>query len=164
MILLLVVLTQTTDDAAKLANKKKESGCPFDKTNVAFYQNKDVAFVKLTSGLAFSLSAICFVTATAMAHDKLPRGLVSSLGGQWPQLEVPEMSVYSHAVYAASSLVYTLYTAWDLRALGFVRAPVAVAAGLISVASSFFIGPVATFSAIRYWREGVVSGLSTMSS
>jgi hypothetical protein len=59
------------------------------------------------------------------------------------------------AVNAASSLICCVYSAWQLRSLGFVKTQQAIVGGFAPLATLILAGS-------SYWRESVISELANM--
>lgn len=122
-----------------------------------FYKNEDVAPLKFTQGAALlACVAIPIIAKPASA-------VVGHVFGEWAEKDLPQILVLAQdtgVISAATGLVYSLYTAWDLRSLGFVRTKQAILGGLASLAALSLAGPGAMIAGISYWRECSVSGLS----
>lgn len=126
-------------------------------SEIQFYRNDDMPPLKLAYGTTLTLCvAIPVVTklASAAAEHVFGRWAESGLSQVLP----PAANI--GFISAASGLVYSLYTAWELRSLGYVGTKQAVVGGLASLATLSLAGPGALMAGISYWREHVVYQLS----
>lgn len=134
----------------------------FDDEDVALYEQQDIGPLKFV--YASSLVTAAASSLAAIAYIKLAPGSDGAQFGSQVFAGLlplgPRELMYSNAIYTLASLTSSLYTVWDLRARGFVKNTKAVAAGLASVCATFFFGPAVSFSAICYWREATMAGLS----
>ncbi|KAH7128858.1 hypothetical protein EDB81DRAFT_906532 [Dactylonectria macrodidyma] len=122
------------------------------------YKNEDVASLKFAHGSAFAFCvAIPVITKLASAGGATH---FFENGAQTGLSQVLRLSQSTSIIGAASGLVYSLYTAWELRSLGFVGTKQAVLGGLASLAALGLAGPGAAIASISYWREHVISSLS----
>ncbi|KAF4447603.1 hypothetical protein FALBO_16928, partial [Fusarium albosuccineum] len=122
-----------------------------------FYKNEDVAPLKFAHGAAL---AACVAVPVIAKFSSAAAGHVF---GDWAETglsQVLPLAQNTGIISAASTLVYSLYTAWDLRSLGFVGTKQAVLGGLASLATLTLAGPGTAIAGISYWREHVISSLS----
>ncbi|CAJ0548379.1 Ff.00g019920.m01.CDS01 [Fusarium sp. VM40] len=122
------------------------------------YENKDVAPLKLTHGAAF---AACIVV---LAATKLAPAAGLHTFENWARSSLSQVVSFTQStcvINAASGLIYSLYNAWELRSLGFLGTQQAVFGGLVSLATLSLVGPGATVAGISYWREHVISSLTS---
>ncbi|KAM0418915.1 hypothetical protein ACHAPT_012180 [Fusarium lateritium] len=125
-------------------------------SELQLYKNEDVVPLKFAHGSALAMCvAIPIITKIASAG-------ATHFFGNTTETRLSQVLPLSHTgiIGAASSLVYSLYTAWELRSLGFVGTKQAVLGGLTSLAALGLAGPGAAIASTSYWREHVVSGLS----
>ncbi|KAL3418739.1 FAD binding domain-containing protein [Phlyctema vagabunda] len=125
-----------------------------DESDMAMYQNADIIPLKnaLGSALALvSLAQLCFVAGriTPLISD----AIISPVTLQSFQ--------QANTIYTLSSLVYSTYTAWNLRTLGFATSLQAIAAGSTSILATYLLGPAIPFAGISFWRESVIVSMST---
>ncbi|XEU97410.1 hypothetical protein FSHL1_002696 [Fusarium sambucinum] len=122
------------------------------------YNGADVPILKSVHGFAFATSIVL----------PLALKLASNVGAHVPGSQVdavlPMMGSVStiSAINATSSLVYCIYSAWQLRSLGFVKTQQALIGGVASLAVLGLSGPGAAIAGVSYWRESVISGLAKM--
>ncbi|KAL6918696.1 hypothetical protein FSST1_002722 [Fusarium sambucinum] len=122
------------------------------------YNGADVPILKSVHGFAFATSIVL----------PLALKLASNVGAHVPGSQVdavlPMMGSVStiSAINATSSLVYCIYSAWQLRSLGFVKTQQALIGGVASLAVLGLSGPGAAIAGVFYWRESVISGLAKM--
>ncbi|KAF4343929.1 3-hydroxybenzoate 6-hydroxylase 1 [Fusarium beomiforme] len=120
------------------------------------YKGTDVLPLKFAYCSAFAAcivlpfaTKLALTAGTHVLKSTVDANLTKTLGF------VPSIS----AINAASSLIYCLYSAWELRSLGFVKTKQAVIGGFASLAALGLAGPGAAIAGISYWRECVISGL-----
>lgn len=65
------------------------------------------------------------------------------------------------AIYTASCLIYSLYTIWDMRSLGYVGTAQAMLIALVSTATGAVVGPAAAFTGTWCWHEHIMSSFPT---
>ncbi|KAH7230268.1 hypothetical protein B0J15DRAFT_518297 [Fusarium solani] len=126
-------------------------------SEIQFYKNDDIAPLKLAYGTTFTL-CVAIPIAT-----KLASAAAEYVFGRWTELGLSQVlppAANIGFISAASGLVYSLYTAWDLRSLGYVGTRQAVVGGLASLATLSLAGPGALIAGISYWREYTISQLS----
>ncbi|KAF5983230.1 3-hydroxybenzoate 6-hydroxylase 1 [Fusarium coicis] len=116
------------------------------------YTNEDVTPLKFSHGIALALCLAGPVIARAVSTTD---GMLSAISQTAP------FSQNIGITSAASGLAYPLYAVWELRSLGFVRTKQAVLGGLASVGVLGLAGPGAMIAGIDYWREHVISSLSS---
>ncbi|KAJ3545296.1 hypothetical protein NM208_g2580 [Fusarium decemcellulare] len=141
---------QTKNTACQQTENKTEK--PLDyatEAEVQFYKNEDVVPLKFAHGAALA----AYVAVPVIA--KLASAAAGHFFGDWAETglsQVLPLAQNTGIVSAASGLVYSLYTAWDLRSLGFVGTKQAVLGGLASLATLTLAGPGAAIAGISYWR------------
>ncbi|RTE77942.1 hypothetical protein BHE90_007568 [Fusarium euwallaceae] len=126
-------------------------------SEIQFYMNDDIAPLKLAYSSTFTL---CVAVPVA---TKVASVVFDHVFGRWSESGLSQVLPPSGnigIISAASGLVYSLYTAWELRSLGFVGTKQAVVGGLASLATLSLAGPGALIAGISYWREYVISRLS----
>lgn len=146
----------TTTEAEKSRNEEKPIDYASD-SELQPYTNKDVAPLKLAH---FSAFAACVAVPIA---SKLASGACDYVFQNWAESSLAQVLPFAQhtgVISAASSLVYSLYSAWELRSLGFVRTQDAVFGGLASLAILSLAGPGAVIAGVSYWREHVIASLS----
>lgn len=140
-------------------------------TLVASYQNQDVRRLKLAYQVAFwsqSLSHLAVHVRTGISpmttsglglhqlSDVLTRGSSSiAKAQQTSALLGPEMAVAT-LVFLCSNL----YSVWDLRRVGYIKTNTAVWAAASILVGWLAVGPGATWAALWYWREDIISSLA----
>ncbi|KAJ4129640.1 hypothetical protein NW754_003922 [Fusarium falciforme] len=126
-------------------------------SELELYKNEDVAPLKFAHGAALAISVIIPVIT------KLAFSGATQFFGSTAQTSLPKVLPLSQSagiIAAGSSIIYSLYAAWELRSLGFVRTTQAVLGGLTSLAALGLAGPGAAISSVSYWREHAISSLS----
>ncbi|KAL6364307.1 hypothetical protein LRP88_02226 [Fusarium phalaenopsidis] len=126
-------------------------------SEIQFYKNDDIAPLKLAYGTTFTL-CVAIPVAT-----KLASAAAEHVFRRWTQSGLSQVlpaAANIGFISAASGLVYSLYTAWELRSLGYVGTRQAVVGGLASLATLSLAGPGALIAGISYWREYTISQLS----
>ncbi|KAI8711080.1 hypothetical protein NCS52_01483400 [Fusarium sp. LHS14.1] len=122
-----------------------------------FYKNNDIAPLKMAYGTTFTL-CVAIPVATKLASTA-----AEHVFGRWAESglsQILPLTVNIAFISAGSGLVYSLYTAWELRSLGYVGTREAVVGGLFSLATLSLAGPGALIAGISYWREHAISKLS----
>ncbi|KAI6762288.1 hypothetical protein HG531_002841 [Fusarium graminearum] len=124
------------------------------------YNGADVPTLKWVHGSAFAASIILPLAA------KLASNAGVNIFGKAADTILPIMGRVPtiSAINAASTLVYCLYSAWQLRSLGFVKTQKAVIGGFASVTALGLAGPGAAIAGMSYWRESVISDLGKLYS
>ncbi|KAI8649115.1 hypothetical protein NCS57_01447600 [Fusarium keratoplasticum] len=126
-------------------------------SEIQFYKNDDIPPLKLAYGTTLTL-CVAIPVAT-----KLASAAAEHVFGRWTESGLSQVlppAVNIGFISAASGLVYSLYTAWELRSLGYVGTKQAVVGGLASLATLSLAGPGALMAGISCWREYVISRLS----
>lgn len=98
------------------------------------YQNKDYPLLKILYTLIFILSLLTNQFLTTSPHQ-----------------DVLNLNI----------LIYCLYSAWDLRRLGYISTRKVFTAMSLVVLLAHSIGPGALFAGTWFWRERVIYQLST---
>lgn len=124
------------------------------------YNGADVPTLKWVHGSAFACSIILPLAA------KLASNAGVNIFGKAADTILPIMGRVPtiSAINAASTLVYCLYSTWQLRSLGFVKTQKAVIGGFASVTALGLAGPGAAIAGMSYWRESVISDLGKLYS
>lgn len=165
--LLCVVFTQGLSTVRAKQNKttahqdaQDKPDKPLDfasESELEFYKNHDIAPLKLAYGTTFTL-CVAIPVATKLASTASEH-----VFGRWAESGLSQVlppTVNIGFISAGSGLVYSLYTAWELRSLGYVGTREAVVGGLFSLATLSLAGPGALIAGISYWREHAISQLS----
>ncbi|KAF4126264.1 2-polyprenyl-6-methoxyphenol hydroxylase [Geosmithia morbida] len=95
---------------------------------------------------------------------RVTSSFTSSIFNNWTQTGVSRvlpLSATASVTGAASGIIYSLYSAWELRSLGFVGTGEAMLGGVASVVSLGLAGPGAAIATVSYWRERAISSLSS---
>ncbi|KAM0363037.1 hypothetical protein ACHAPK_011296 [Fusarium culmorum] len=124
------------------------------------YNGADVPTLKWIHGSAFAASIILPLVA------KLASNADVNIFGNAADTILPMMGSVPAISFinAASSLIYCLYSAWQLRSLGFIKTQQALLGGFASVTAMGLAGPGAAIAGMSYWRESVISDLGKLYS
>ncbi|QPC74549.1 hypothetical protein HYE68_005301 [Fusarium pseudograminearum] len=145
-----------SDESEKASEKKPIDFISDDELQL--YSGADVSTLKWIHGSAFAASII-LPLAAKLASNAGVNILGNSAVTMLPMMgSVPAIST----INAASTLVYCLYSAWQLRSLGFVKTQQAVIGGFASVTALGLAGPGAAIAGMSYWRESVISDLGKL--
>ncbi|WAO91285.1 Hypothetical protein NCS54_00875000 [Fusarium falciforme] len=126
-------------------------------SEIQFYKNDDIPPLKLAYGTTLML-CVAIPVAT-----KLASAAAEHVFGRWTESGLSQVlppAANIGFISAASGLVYSLYTAWELRLLGYVGTMQAIVGGLASLATLSIAGPDALMAGISYWKEYVIFRLS----
>ncbi|KAK6222565.1 hypothetical protein QIS74_04267 [Colletotrichum tabaci] len=143
-----------------------------DDADLVRYRNKDAAVLQgayLSVGL---VQAVSHLAALLYAHRHPALSVRDFFFGfpspwtDWSSLGrsawVSNVLQYDLVLYVAGAVVHNLHAVWKLRASGYVAGRECVAAAVCVVLGQFCLGSGATWAALWYWREGVLTSLSTI--
>jgi hypothetical protein len=149
----LPLLTRVISIGRKQQRSVAEGDARFDR-----YKDADVPLLRRAYGSA--------VLALAVLHLMVVR---DHYGWFRSDVSVPGLTSYlskrlNNRLMAVSGtiLLQGLYSVWDLRRLGYVATEVAIRASALVLAAHVLVGPETMWLGLWSWREGVVSGLSTL--
>ncbi|KAH6684839.1 FAD binding domain protein, partial [Plectosphaerella plurivora] len=138
---------------------------------VASYQNQDVRRLKLAYRVAFWAQSLSHLAVHL--HTGVSPITTSSLGLKHVLDVVTRRSSSTArtqkspaplgpdvAVAALVFLCSNLYSVWDVRRVGYVKTNSAVLAAALVLLGWLAVGPGATWAALWYWRENIISSLA----
>jgi hypothetical protein len=134
--------------------------------------NNDVPYLVSAYSFAFFLAAAIHVAvllfiagSPALSFARIFWDLPSPFGSL--SLDGPEAVFsflkYDLAIYTAASSVWYLYSVFEMRRQGYVTTTHASTAAVAVVASTFLLGPGATYAGTWWWRESIIATLSQRS-
>ncbi|KAK2672643.1 hypothetical protein RAB80_012722 [Fusarium oxysporum f. sp. vasinfectum] len=151
----LAAIRTKTNNSGQLETDTKVEDKPINyapPSELQLYKNEDVAPLKFSHGFALALALAVPVITRAISSPDRTLSAISQVAPFGPNTGI---------ISAASGLAYSLYAVWELRSLGFVRTKHAVLGGLASLGALGLAGPGAMIAGIDYWREHVISSLSS---
>lgn len=139
--------------------KKQAPQTADDESRFDRYKDADVPLLQGAYGGALVAQAVLhFVTAPSNPLAILSSGM--SVSGIASCLSA--RLVDSTTAFSGTLLAQGLYSVWDLRRLGYVTTKTAVKTSCSVLAGHVLAGPGMMWLALWSWREGVISGLSTL--
>jgi hypothetical protein len=135
-----------------------------DITDTQICMLEDITSFKLAHIL--SLSLCFFVNLSGLAGISTASNEGAATCRDWLLPTLPQAVLrfvhYHGVIYITSCMIYSLYTVWDMRLLGYIGTGRALLAALLTAATCLIAGPGAAFSGTSYWCEHIISGLPTI--
>ncbi len=132
--------------------------------------NDDVPYLLSAYSFAFFIAATVHVAVLALAAGSQSLSAAQifwempSPFGSLHHLSAAEgvfsFLKYDLAIYACSTLVWCLYSVFEMRRQGYVTTAQGTTAALAVVISAFLFGPGAMYAGTWYWRENTIAALS----
>jgi len=140
-----------------------------DPDELEMYKNRDVAPLRAAYALGVGVTGVvhvCVVLFALAQGVRLGRifGVENPFSGKWPSDGNPLEEIFQFfkwdlASWALVTLVWCLWSVFDMRRLGYVTTGQALRAAVAVPASLLALGPGAMYAGTWYWREGVISEL-----
>ncbi|KAF6803052.1 FAD binding domain-containing protein [Colletotrichum sojae] len=129
------------------------------------FENRDLP--SLQTGYAFSFCVAAVVHTCALLYGSLSPAIslwraffdVPSFAAADLKIDMGAFMKYDLLLLGAAVAFWCLYSAYDLRRLGYVSTRAAVCASTAVLAGQVVVGPGATYAGLWAWREGVIAGL-----
>lgn len=129
------------------------------------FENKDLP--SLQTGYAFSFCVAAVAHACALAYGAASPVIslyqaffdVPSFAAADLKINMEAFMKYDLLLLGAAVGLWCLYSAYELRRLGYVSTRAAACAGAAVLAGQVVVGPGATYAGLWAWREGVIAGL-----
>lgn len=136
------------------------------------YEDKDVPILKSVYTYAFWTQAtvhICVFAYTFfhphLSFSTLFWNLPNPMEMEWTITDVSILAKvffqYDMVTALAAIVMFNVYTLFNLRRQGMITTFTALKAVMAVLLGQLLVGPGATWSGLWYWREGIISGLST---
>ncbi|KAH7141068.1 FAD binding domain protein [Dactylonectria macrodidyma] len=156
--LLLPVLMTSFSHAFKLARTKSK------KPHLNRYTLADIPILQFAYGFAFATQATAHLATLAYTYSYFNMSPAKVLEfGSGGILSVPTSIMRSDVALTVFAItIYNLYAVWDLRRAGYITRRDSFVASLYVILGQIIAGPGATWAGLWSWREGVISGLSTI--
>ncbi|KAF6824067.1 FAD binding domain-containing protein [Colletotrichum plurivorum] len=150
---------------ALLFSKVLQRIAPVRTLDWEIFENRDLP--SLQTGYAFSFCVAAVVHACAIVYGSLSPAIslwcaffdIPSFATADLKIDMGAFMKYDLLLLGAAVVLWCLYSAYELRRLGYVSTKAAVGAGAAVLAGQVVVGPGATYAGLWAWREGVVAGL-----
>ncbi|KAH7144160.1 FAD binding domain protein [Dactylonectria estremocensis] len=128
------------------------------------YTLADIPILQVAYGFAFATQGTAHLAALAYTYSYINMRSTAVLDFESRGILSVLTSVMSSEVVLTviAITVHNLYSVWDLRRAGYIATRSSFAASLCVTLSQVIAGPGATWAGLWSWREGVISGLSTL--
>lgn len=158
------VLTWTLSKVIEMASSN-----PVTPFHLEILEKKDVA--PLRTGYTAIITVMALMHAAVLWYASVPEAMAKLLDAFFGLPEPADVAVAAAAgdFYAffkwdffltiAAVLLWSLYSVFELRRLGYVTSATAVKAGVAVLAGQVVIGPGATYAGLWAWREDVIFSL-----